>query len=186
DAGTAHGGLPGYSAAEVVLLYALRAHHLRAQRERLIALRSRRAPRASRRRRAERPGIAEVLRAPVARRTGGAENLRALQEQLAEIRRAERAVVAAADPIARCDAPVDQRLVGVEIGHLLHAPIRDAAAELDAEMFDSRRTVVDDRDQQLAVDLVDVERARARFGREQARDRIGFVLEVAQVVRRVR
>src|SRR5690606_8179001 len=83
--------------SSVVVLVRAGGHQGAAHRFGLDVLRGRCAARTVRRSRAELTRIVEVLRAPVARRTAAAEKLRAPAEQLAEVRRPERTVEAAAD-----------------------------------------------------------------------------------------
>src|SRR5690606_42116023 len=59
----------------------------------------------------------------------GCEHLRASDEQLAEIGRTVSAIEPAAQTVLGRDAPVDERLVRLEVVDLRHAPVRDAAAE---------------------------------------------------------
>src|SRR5690606_4793903 len=106
-------------------------------------------------------------------RRPGLEDLRASQEQLAQIRRAQRAVEAAAQPIARRERPIDQGLVRLDLVDLRHAPVRYASAELDVEVLDARRAVRDDWDQELSVELGDVELAAADRLRKHAGDALG-------------
>src|SRR5690606_10432526 len=89
--------------------------------------------------------------------TRAAEGLRSHREQLGQVRRAVRAIEPAAQAIAREERPVDQRLPRIDAAD--RAVVRIAAAELDLEMLDEGGTVADDRNQQLAVDLRDVELA---------------------------
>src|SRR5690606_14843811 len=96
--------------------------------------------------------------------------LRSLHEKLGEVRRAMCTVEPAAQAVAREERPVDQGLVGFDAAY--GAEIRVAAAELDLEMLDEGRPVVDDRDQQLTVNLRDVELARVALLREETHDHL--------------
>src|SRR5690606_2820847 len=110
---------------------------------------------------------------------------RAPDEELAQVRRAVRPVESASQPIARRDAPVDQRFVRLELIDQRHAPVRYAAAELDVEVLHTGRSAGHDWNQQLTVDLGDVEFSAAVGIRKRAGYRVGERVVLNQVIRHV-